>query len=127
MFVTIITIHPPTYSHAHSSWAPAELCCLQTNGQLVLGGTSDGDLLVFDMVQGCELARHSKHTDAIRTIVLNPTNQTIITGGDDGVSLMSSCALLLHTEITLCTCPAALAHSLHVSPSSSSSISLAWW
>ena len=64
-----------------------ELCCLATNGQLVLGGDISGGLVVFDLVQGCELACHNKHTDAIRTIVLSPTSQHVVTSGDDNVRL----------------------------------------
>mmetsp|Transcript_31055 Transcript_31055/g.81324 ORF Transcript_31055/g.81324 Transcript_31055/m.81324 type:complete len:943 (+) Transcript_31055:114-2942(+) len=61
----------------------SELCSIETNGQLVLGGGVDGSLVVFDIVQGCVLARHQKHTDAIRTIILSHASKHIITAGDD--------------------------------------------
>lgn len=65
----------------------AEICCLKTDGQLVLGGATNGDLIVFDLVQGCALACHKKHTDAIRTIAISTVGNQVITGGDDNVSL----------------------------------------
>eukprot|EP00037_Helgoeca_nana_P008461 m.75409 g.75409 ORF g.75409 m.75409 type:complete len:965 (+) comp18956_c0_seq1:4339-7233(+) len=60
-----------------------EICCIKTNGQLVLAGGENGSLIVFDLVQNCVLSCHAKHTAAIRTIVISSTTNRVITGGDD--------------------------------------------
>lgn len=49
----------------------------------MLGGCDDGSLLIFDTVQGRQLATKKKHTAAIKCMALTADTKTLVTGSDD--------------------------------------------
>lgn len=61
------------------------LFCLSSNGHKLLMGGDSGQLRVWDLLQGEEVAQLSKKSrSAISCIAIPQNSNTIVTGGDDG-------------------------------------------
>eukprot|EP00039_Didymoeca_costata_P007268 m.97938 g.97938 ORF g.97938 m.97938 type:complete len:922 (-) comp13618_c1_seq2:66-2831(-) len=56
---------------------------LAFDGQTVLAGCESGNLAVWDVVQGNQVAELKKHKGAVRAILILPDAKTVITGADD--------------------------------------------
>lgn len=66
-----------------SSDALGFLHCIAFNGQFVVGGSAEGELVVWDLVGSQAIFREARHTGPIRCLSVSPDGRSVVTGGED--------------------------------------------
>src|ERR1039457_6028704 len=75
---------------------PALISCVgcSPDGHRLVGGSSAGEVLVFDVDTGGQLLRACEHRDEVRAVAYSPDGQRIASGANDGSVLVWDAATL---------------------------------
>ncbi|MCS6836401.1 MAG: SH3 domain-containing protein, partial [Anaerolineae bacterium] len=81
---------PTTRTRLHNlrTEAPVSALVFSSNGQILLGGLSNGQIVVWDAGTGQELRRLVSHTGAVLSLAYHPDLPRVISSADDRLAIL---------------------------------------